>query len=530
MMHLVKKKRTVLTAVTLTALCLIFSSFLPTLHSQVTYVSSFTVPCTINTTGNAWGGTIAFDLEIGSGFMGVGANTNYLMVMDTNGTILALRESDSAYGAAWNIAPDTLMFLGEPQSGGANTAPLYASHFWNLSSGTTEDFPNVLSEHDIQYDPVNNTFLALHQYVQPVGSNLYLIDEIVELDTNGNVLWTWNPYNYLPLSEASPFNETSTYNGQTLIDFSHGNTLDWDYNDSIIYLNLRNTNTFYKINETSGDLIWACGEFGNFTLLDSNGQPLVDANGLPPSLWYHCHTMEEVAPDVFTLFNNDYENNTNPDDCHSSLMEITLNETSMTAYTDWSWEAPKQYWNPYGGAMVLLPNRDFIGDFGDPTHQNSDYPENQPWNFTDTGAVFVEVNPADQVVRTFTFPTGCYVYRIEPVTDPASIVYAAPVAIATPTPPPSNSIPIFAPTPSPLISPTPSPAPVTPTPSPVPTVTPVPSVTSFPSASPISAPSVPVSYPAFFRVTIAVLIVVAVAITILSYARKRSLTAATPWT
>ena len=112
----------------------------------------------------------------------------------------------------------------------------------------------------------------------------------------------------------------SHVNGQTVEDFTHANTLDWDYNNSIIYLNLRNTNTFYKINQTTGNIIWACGEFGNFTLLGANGQPLVGANGLPPSLWYHSHDVKEVAPDVFTMFDNDYENNTNPDDCHSRMI------------------------------------------------------------------------------------------------------------------------------------------------------------------------------------------------------------------
>ena len=198
-------------------------------------------------------------------------------------------------------------------------------------------------------------------------------------------------------------------------------TLDWDYNNSIIYLNLRNTNTFYKINQTTGNIIWACGEFGNFTLLGANGQPLVGANGLPPSLWYHSHDVKEVAPDVFTMFDNDYDNNTNPDDCHSRMIEVTLNETSMTAYVNWSWEAPTQYWNSYAGATLLLPNGDYIGDFGDPTHQFRN-PQNQPWNFNNTGAVLVEVNPAGQVVRTFTFPVGCYVYRIEAITNPSVIL------------------------------------------------------------------------------------------------------------
>ena len=401
--------------------------------------------------------------------MGVGGTGNYFVVMNTtDGNVLALRQSGTSYGgSAYNIAPDTVMFMGEPQEGGASSAPTFATNFWNLSSGAVENFPNVISEHDIQYDPVNNTFLTLQQYVRPVGNNLYLIDRIVEVDANGNVLWTWNPYDHIPLSDASPFNETSTYDGQTVIDFTHANTLDWNYNNSIIYLNSRNLNTFYKINETTGDIIWACGEFGNFTFLGADGQPLAGASdGLPASLWYHCHDVKEVAPDVFTLFNNDYENNTNSDDCRSSLMEITLNETSMTAKVDFDWKAPTQYWCSYAGANVLLPNGDFIGDFGDPTHQ---LPQNQlpdgTWDFNDTGAVFVEVNPEGQVVRTFTFPAGCYAYRVETVTDPTSITFAQ-SAIATPTPTPvinptsipagPTAVPVISPTPVPIVTPTPT--------------------------------------------------------------------------
>jgi hypothetical protein len=432
LLHIRRKKTVLMLAIT-TTLCLALSSFLPIIHSQV---SGFTLPCTITTTGNSWDGYIAFDLEIGSNFAGPEADNNYFVVMDTNGTVLAVREFNTSYGAAYNIAPDTLMFQGEPQVDGAGDAPTYATQFWNLTTGATEAFPKVVSEHDIQYDPVNNTFLTLQQYIQPVGNNQYLIDKIVELDPNGTVLWTWNSYDHIPLSEVSPFNESTTINGTSVLDFIHANSLDWDYNDSIIYLNSRATDTFYKINETTGNIIWACGEFGNFTLLGANGQPLVGT-----SLWYGEHDVKEVAPDVFTMFNNDYDNLTNPDDCHSSLMEVTLNETSMTAYVNWNWEAPTSYWNEYGGANVPLPNGDFMGDFGDPTHEftQNELPDGT-WNFNNTGAAFVEVNFTGQVVRTFTFPVGCYVYRIETVTSAVTPtptptqVSPTPTSIATRTP------------------------------------------------------------------------------------------------
>jgi hypothetical protein len=156
----------------------------------------------------------------------------------------------------------------------------------------------------------------------------------------------------------------------------------------------------------------------------------------------------------------------------------------MTAYVNWSWEAPIAYWDTYGGANLLLPNGDLIGNFGDPTHRNPQNSVNlgdEAWNFNDTGAVFVEVNPAGQVVRTFTFPVGCYVYRIETITNPASIVFPTPAPIVTRPPViiPNPTPVIILPTPTPtiLVPPTPNPS-VTPTHSVSPSSTPITSVNS----------------------------------------------------
>ena len=464
------------------ATCLFISSFSPTVQSQT--AGRFNLPVTVHTYGNAWNGTLAFDLELSSSFVGARGIGNYMVVMDTDGSLLDLRESSSAYGVVYNIAPDTLLFQGEPKVGGAGSAPTYASHIWDLVTNETQDFPNVISHHDLQYDPVNNTFLALQSYERDVGNNSYLFDKIVQVDTDGNVLWSWDTFDHIPLSEASAFNETSVFNGQTLIDFSHANSLDWDYNNSIIYLNLRCTNTFYKIDQTTGELVWAVGEFGNFTLLDDSGNQV-------SSLWYHSHDTKQVAQDVFTMFDNDYNNVTNPDDDHSRMLELTVNETDMTAYVDWSWEAPPQYYNNYAGGTVLLPNGDYLGTFGDPTHH---LPENQPWDFNDSGAVLVEVNPAGQVVKTFTFPVGSYIYRAAMVTD------LTPQATPTPTP---------APTPIPTLNPTPTSTATstsTPTPSPLPKLTPT---------NPVNSQTI------YTSVALSSAIVIVAVLAVLFYMRKR---------
>ena len=368
------------------------SGFVPLVHSQ-----GFQVPVTVATYGNAWEGELVF------GLWQPPANS-YLVIMKTNGQLDFLRQSnDLSYIIARNVTSDTIMFMGEPVLGQVSVAPLNPTHFWNYAVNTTVDFPNVTGHHDIVYNPINNTFLTLRDYLRTVNGTDYLYDKIVELNSEGNILWSWDTFDYIPLSQADPFNPTAVVNGTVVPDFTHANSLDWDYKNSIIYLNCRHTNTFYKINKTSSNLIWSCGEHGNFTLLSDNGT-------IVPSLWYHSHTTRQVEPNVFSMFDNDFDNETNPNNCRSRMIEVTVNEQNMTAWVNWSWSAPTQYWTPFWGKADRLPNGDRIGTFGSYTHQ---FPQNQPWGFNDTGAVLVEVNPQGQVVRTYTFQAGWGVYRIE---------------------------------------------------------------------------------------------------------------------
>jgi len=359
--------------------------------------ANFTVPCTINTYGNAWNGTIAYAL-----YSPQGGN---VIVMNTDGQVLYSVPSEGDYGLVKYIAPDTLLYHGMLS---------FPTYIWNYVSNTTEEYPNIVGSHDVDYDPINNTFLTLWTYIRNVNGTSILFDKIVELDANGNVLWSWDTYDHIPLSEADPFNLTASANAdwvvpfnatedvnQTLVDFTHANALIWDYNNGIIYLNLRHTNTFYEIDENTGNITWACGEFGNFTLLNEQGAAV-------SSLWYHSHDLEEIAPDVFTMFDNDFHNITNPNDDHSEMIELSLNETTMTAQVTWSWEAPTSYWTEYFGSAYILPNGDWLGDFGSSTKPND----------VNIGAVLVEVSQTGQVVRTWAFPNEYGIYRAIPIEAP----------------------------------------------------------------------------------------------------------------
>jgi hypothetical protein len=150
--------------------------------------ASFTLPCTINTYGNAWNGTLAYGLlQFNAAGHGI---DSHLVVMNTDGQVSYLRSgSDSDYLLVKYVNTDWLLFTGEPGEPGGNAAfDMGATHILNLTSNVINDYLNVWGHHDIEYDPFNNTFLTLRDYVGDVNGTQVLFDEIVELNASGDVL------------------------------------------------------------------------------------------------------------------------------------------------------------------------------------------------------------------------------------------------------------------------------------------------------------------------------------------------------
>jgi hypothetical protein len=374
-------------------------------HSVSPTSDAFVVPVKIDTYGNAWNGYLAYGLwQFNSS--NLSPLHSYLVVMTTGGQLLYLRRSNDlpSYWPVKYISQDMLMFMGEPDS--------LATHFWNMKTNKTTDFPNVWGHHDIIYNPTTHTFLTLRDYIRVIDGHNVLMDHIYELNSAGGILWSWDTYadGHLSLNDECPCNDTTvtyptaTAAGHVLIDLTHSNSLQWIFDKNIIYLNMRAQNTFCKIDKTTGRTLWCLGEHGNFTLYDQNGKKT-------PSLFYHAHDLSEISPNVFLMFDNDYHNTTKPcqigaayngTGSHSRMLEITVNEQNMTAQVTWSWTAPSAYWTPYWGSADVLPNGDLIGAFGAQSH----YVPNS------LGAELVEVNSKGQVVRTYTFPYGWGIYRV----------------------------------------------------------------------------------------------------------------------
>jgi hypothetical protein len=386
--------------------------------------SSFTVPVKIETYGNAWDGYLAFGLWnfswgsmnlVTSGVDIGGANSfrtpnSFLVVMTTKGQLLYGRSAntkDQSYWPVKYLGNDTIMYQGGPQN---------STHFWNLKTNVIVDFLNLHGHHDVVYNPATHTFLTLRGYVRQIDGKNVLMDRIVELNGKGDTLWTWDTYanGHFDLSDTCKCNDTDIIAGQKVIDLTHSNTVQWDFRTNTVIINMRDLDTFCKIDKTTSQTIWCLGAHGNFTLLGSNEKRV-------SSLWYHGHDVQEVQPGVFLIFDNDYYNATMPcpatyeeTRANSRIIEVTVNEQNKTAWVSWSWKAPREYWSPYWGAADRLPNGDRIGTFGTESHYLPGSSISKPLP-NSTGAVVAEVNQKGQLVRTYTFPYGWGIYRVVPI-------------------------------------------------------------------------------------------------------------------
>ena len=122
------------------------------------------------------------------------------------------------------------------------------------------------------------------------------------------------------------------------------------------------------------------------------------------NLFYHAHAVEQIDDNTFILFDNDYYNLTQTDmnsEKKSRIIEIKINETTMTANESWVWNPSQDYYSKVWGDADRLPNGNRLGTFGTTSHPN-----------TNISARLVEVNNAGKIVWEMNFPKDEFSYGI----------------------------------------------------------------------------------------------------------------------
>ena len=114
--------------------------------------------------------------------------------------------------------------------------------FWNFETDEEEYF-YTWSHHDVEYNYKDETFLVLQSFGYEVNNITYVFDFINEYNEDGGLVWMKDTRLFIDKSQWCPF-EDSIYE---LRDITHSNSIFYDEEESMIYLNSRNVNTFYKI-------------------------------------------------------------------------------------------------------------------------------------------------------------------------------------------------------------------------------------------------------------------------------------------
>lgn len=84
-------------------------------------------------------------------------------------------------------------------------------------------------------------------------------DVVVEMDSAGKELWSWNTFRYLRPDTALDDGE-----GQGVFSWTHINAVHLDKSKGFLLINARNLSQIFKVDLKTGEILWAFGKGGEF--------------------------------------------------------------------------------------------------------------------------------------------------------------------------------------------------------------------------------------------------------------------------
>lgn len=152
---------------------------------------------------------------------------------------------------------------------------------------------------------------------------------VIQEFQDGNLVFDWRSIDHIHPTEF--VDETYNY-GPALFDYVHGNAIEVD-TDGNFLVSMRHTNAIYKVNSTTGDVIWTMG--GNSSQFECSNDD-----------WFTGqHDIRLLPNGNFTLFDN---GNGKPAPRVSRAVEYEIDFTDSTVTP--VWEYTNEY-NSYSRAM-----------------------------------------------------------------------------------------------------------------------------------------------------------------------------------
>ena len=156
---------------------------------------------------------------------------------------------------------------------------------WSAPNGVNVDM------HEIKQIPNGNYMAFVHEYTtgpiplgpwtpayQAVGyqadgvTNEYswFGQKIVEWDSDGNEIWSWNPFDHFTMEDHDLYADLWWDFNSGAHDWMHSNAFHFDDNESVIYVSHRHLSRISKISYPSGDVIWNIGMPPEYNTGDDN--------------------------------------------------------------------------------------------------------------------------------------------------------------------------------------------------------------------------------------------------------------------
>ena len=249
------------------------------------------------------------------------ASPSTALLFDTDGRFLWWYQSDS-------VGPITRVRLARDGASILVLAPSMKDESWSeraevqrvsllgeLLSGVPGE-----AHHDFVELP-DGTISQIRHDDRDVDGETVSGDQIVEVAPDGTERQVWTVWDHLTYSadEQQPF-----------YDWTHANALDYDESDDAYLVSIPTTGSIFKIDRTTGEVVWQLGGEGSSFELDGAGAM--------PTLQ---HQFEQVS-DGLLVFDNHYQ--LSASELASRMIEYRLDTDAGTATEVWSYMADPPLW------------------------------------------------------------------------------------------------------------------------------------------------------------------------------------------
>lgn len=186
------------------------------------------------------------------------------------------------------------------------------------------------------------------------GKNAVDLTELIFQEVvNNQVIFEWNSSNYPELLSAADPIYYNLYATNSKVDYFHFNAICIDPNDQNFVISARHTNQIYKINRTTGAIMWRFG--GNNDDFKLTGNKIIS----------HPHHCTILSNGNLLLFDNGVTKSPQ----QTRMAEFSLDENNKTANLVYEYKDTGRYFDIMGSAQKLENGNYFIGWGGNITSQ-----------------------------------------------------------------------------------------------------------------------------------------------------------------